>query len=260
MDDERAVIDHYTTGYLGKEVRGRLAAVGFDSTSIDPDELAGLEEFHVGGSEAAQAVARGVGMTAASRVLDIGAGIGGPARLFARRFGATVHGIDITPFFVSVAEALTRQAGLSGRVTFSIGNGLAIPFERGEFDVVTMMHVGMNVADKPRLFAEAHRVLRRGGRFAVYDLMRVGDGKVAFPIKWSSVPSTSFLGTPGDYEAALAGAGFTVEAARRFDYGRLPEPKTDGSGADVRLRNMIDALQSGIIAPVQIFTVRDGAA
>jgi ubiquinone/menaquinone biosynthesis C-methylase UbiE len=95
-----------------------------------------------------------------------------PAWIFADQFGATVHGVDLTPSFVCAAESLTRWTGLSGRVSFSTGSALRLTFGAAESDVATLVHVGMNIADKDALFAQAHRVLRPGGVFAIYDIMR----------------------------------------------------------------------------------------
>ena len=102
-------------------------------------------------------------------MLDVGSGIGGPARYFASAYGCDVTGIDLTPAFVELANELTSRTGLADRVRFVQGSALALPFEAGSFDLATMNHVGMNIADKATLFAEVRRVLRPGGRFMIYE-------------------------------------------------------------------------------------------
>src|SRR3546814_3455016 len=114
-------------------------------------------------------------------LLDIGCGLGGAARHFARACGCTVTGVDLTPEYVAVAEALTRMVGQADRVAFRAGSALDLPFEAASFDAATLLHVGMNIPDKDRLCAEAARVLKPGGVFGVYDGMRVGDGALTFP-------------------------------------------------------------------------------
>jgi SAM-dependent methyltransferase len=109
--------------------------------------------------------------------------------------------------------------GLDERVVFrcEAAEGMAVP-EAG-FDVATMLHVGMNIADKAGVFAAVRRALKPGGVFAVYDLMLVGEGEIAFPMPWSSVAESSFVEGPGAYRAALAGAGFDLVAERaRVDF------------------------------------------
>ena len=145
-----------------------------------------------------------LGLAPGVAALDIGCGIGGTARTLAARYGARVEGIDLTPEFVAVAEALSRLAGVEG-VAFRTGSATALPFEAARFDLATMLHVGMNVADKAALFAEAARVLRPGGRFAVFDVMRVGPGEIAYPMPWAGSPDISFVETPDAYAALAAG-------------------------------------------------------
>ena len=94
-------------------------------------------------------------------LLDIGSGIGGPARYFARHHGCRVTGIDLTEEFIAVARALTSRLRMEGQVSFEQGSALSMPFPASTFDVATLLHVGMNIAKKAQLFAEVRRVLNR---------------------------------------------------------------------------------------------------
>jgi SAM-dependent methyltransferase len=116
--------------------------------------------------------------------LDIGSGIGGPARMIALRYGCRVTGVDLTPHFVEAARALSGMCGMADRVRFVVGSAVALPLRAASFDLALLLHVGMNVPDKSALFREARRVLRDGGTFAVYEVMRTGEGKLAFPVPW----------------------------------------------------------------------------
>nr|WP_277351919.1 class I SAM-dependent methyltransferase [Arthrobacter sp. SF27] len=254
-----------------------MAAVGLDPDHFEPDDLAAVDQFHVGGADAAENVARGAGISSGMRVLDIGSGIGGPARLFAHRFGATVQGVDLTPSFVTTAQSLTRRCGLTGQVSFSKASGLDLPFSDGEFDAATMMHVGMNVAHKDSLFREVHRVLRRGAVFAVYDIMVTGEGDPQFPLPWAASAETSYLRSPQDYVRELEAAGFTVTGERnRHGFAleflsraqaRLSEndPRLAGMRlvlgpeGPVRMGHLAQAIREGTLAPVEIYSRREEA-
>lgn len=152
-------------------------------------------------------LAEAVGIKPTTRVLDLGCGIGGPARYLADTFGCQVTGIDLSPAFVEAAAYLTERCGMSGRLTFQVANALHLPFEDAAFDAVFLQHVAMNIQDRDALYAEVRRVLAPGGRFAVYDLV-LREGDVAYPVPWASEASTSFLLSEGDTRMALERAGF----------------------------------------------------
>ena len=133
-------------------------------------------------------------------LLDVGSGLGGPARYFARYQGCRVTGIDLTEEFVAVARTLTSRLGMDGQISFQQGSALSMPFAAASFDVATLLHVGMNIADKDRLFSEVRRVVKPGGIFGIYDQMREADGELAFPVPWASVPQTSFVETAATYK------------------------------------------------------------
>jgi ubiquinone/menaquinone biosynthesis C-methylase UbiE len=103
--------------------------------------------------------------------------------------------------------ARTRSAD---RTRFVEGSALDLPFEDASFDAATLFHVGMNIADKARLFAEARHTLRRGGTFAVYEVMRKGQGPLPFLLPWADSEATSFVETHDTYRALLAAAGFSI--------------------------------------------------
>lgn len=177
-----------------------------------PEALAGLDQFHARGWEATVDLAAALAPQPGWRVLDIGSGLGGPSRYLAQVFGAHVEGIDLSADFVGAAGWLAERCGLGPAVHYRTGDALALPFADGHFDAVWMQHVAMNIADRPRLYAEVARVLRRGGRFATYDVVaRDGAEPPDFPLPWARQPADSALETSDAMRALLDGAGLAVQ-------------------------------------------------
>ena len=151
-------------------------------------------------------------LTGAERVLDVGAGIGGPSRFLASRYGCRVTGIDLTAEFCRVAEMLTRRTGLTDKVSYRQGNALDLPVEDMSFDVVWSQNAAMNIADRDRLYGEMRRVLTPTGRLALQDVAAGPGGDPYYPTPWANDKSISFLFTPQSTRAALERIGFRVLA------------------------------------------------
>ena len=186
------------------------------------------------------------------RVLDVGCGLGGPARYLARHRGARVTGVDLTPGSVEVARELTSRCGLAEVVDFQVGNALELPIPDGSVDAVCLLHVGMTIEDKPRLFAEVRRVVRPGGWFAIYDVMRVGVGEIDYPVPWARAAEASFVAEPGTYRRLLGEAGFRVEHERdRREFGI---ESLSGIGHDFATANLVEAMRRGLLAPTEMIS------
>jgi SAM-dependent methyltransferase len=274
---EASVAHHYSHGSLEAAIRSGLAAAGKDLAALVPADLAPVDEFHIGGREATEHLAQSLGLVPGTRLLDIGCGIGGAARYFAAEHGAQVAGIDLTEEYVAVAARLAEWVGLSGQVRFVQASALDLPFEAGAFEAATLIHVGMNIADKVALFAEAARVLAPGGRIGVYDIMRTGEGPLAYPVPWAAGETTSFLAPIDAYRGALAAAGLEVVALEnRRDYAEAffervrarlrgqdgPPPlglhMLMGPDAPAKVANMMRNVAEGLMAPVEIVARKAG--
>jgi ubiquinone/menaquinone biosynthesis C-methylase UbiE len=174
------IVEHYTKGGLLDRILEKLDAMGVSVDALTPADLKPVDEFHIGGVAATDDVLDQLEIGTDTQVLDIGSGIGGTARHIVARHGAQVIGLDLTPEFVDAAQRLTELVGLNA--AFQVGSALDMPFEDDQFDLATLIHVGMNLPDKPKLFTEAARVLRPRGAFAVYDVMLLCDEHPAFPL------------------------------------------------------------------------------
>jgi SAM-dependent methyltransferase len=229
MADDTAIRDHYGRDGLYDTIIEALAEAGKDVSRLTVRDLAPLDHFHGRGLEATAEMADLLPVAPGDHLLDIGCGIGGPARYMADRFDCRVTGIDLTDAFCDVARRLTGQVGLGDRVGFRQASALDLPFEAESFDCAYSQNVSMNIADKGRFHAEAFRVIRPGGHLGLSELTLGDGGPPVFPTPWSDDGSTSHLVTEAETLASLSAAGFTVvtvqdkTGAARASFARMRE-------------------------------------
>jgi len=208
-DHTRSVADHYHADDIAETILGALEDAGRPRTAITIDDLAPADEVHTRGREATVELAGLTSFSSDLRVVDVGCGVGGPARYLASTFGCHVTGIDLTPGFVDAAARLTHAVGLSDKVSFHCGSALQMPFEDAAFDLAWTVQMQMNIADKPRLYAEIARVLEPGGRFVFQDIVSGDGGDLLLPVPWASDASHSHLAAPQTLRQTILDAGFT---------------------------------------------------
>ena len=209
---------YYASGRedLAPIVLDALVAAGRSIEPLDPDDLAAIDEFHGLGRAATLALAELAEVGAGTRVLDVGAGIGGPARTLTRHFGAEVTALDPTARFCALHEELNRRAGLTEQIEVVRGDGREMSFEDGRFEVVLTQAVWPSVEDKAALLAEIHRVLVPGGRLAIFEAMAgPGGGELEYPLPWADAPAESFVVSAEQAQALAADAGFAVAEWRQ---------------------------------------------
>ncbi|MEO8305559.1 MAG: methyltransferase domain-containing protein [Betaproteobacteria bacterium] len=210
MTNDRDIAGHYSQGKLLQRLTAALAGDGVDAAHPTIDALRPYDQFHGRGFEATVEMADSLEVAATDRLLDVGSGIGGPARYFAHRYGCAVTGIDLTAEFCDVARVLTRWVGLDGKVAFQCGNALAMPFANDHFDGAYSMNVSMNISDRAGLYRETHRVLKPGGWLMLSELAKGAGGELDYPTPWANTADTSFLSTPEETQQGLVDAGFDV--------------------------------------------------
>lgn len=276
MSGNEDIKAHYTHGDLFGTITQALHKMGLSDPQEQIDAIAGIDNFHMGGAEATHALTEEIAPSAEDHLLDIGAGIGGTARYLANTTGCQVTGIDLTEEYVRTGNALNEMLGLSDKISLLTGNATEHPFPDAGFDHACMLHVGIIIHDKASIFSQTFRVLRPGACFAVYDVMQLADRPLVWPVAWSPGPETSFLATPDAYCTLLKNAGFEVSAVTSKAglaltmFERIMETAATsglpplglhilmGEQAGIKLRNMYDNVQNGIIAPVMIICRKPG--
>ena len=212
---ESQVAQHYGIGGVLRAIDAGLAQMGVDPMHPTAEALKGVDEFHTAGFASTTALLDQVLIPKGAHVIDLGAGIGGTARFLADHYEVTVTGIDLTAEYVEAGQILTNRLGLADRVQLVHGSALELPMPDESADLVTMFHVGMNISDKAALMAEAARLLKPGGTFALFDVMQDRNPEpLAFPLPWSGVAETSFVQSPQVYEDAGSAAGLVKQTQR----------------------------------------------
>jgi ubiquinone/menaquinone biosynthesis C-methylase UbiE len=204
------VTSHYSRGDLLARLNAALQSDGIDVAHPTFEALAPYDQFHGRGMEATIELANLMPARATDLILDIGSGIGGPARYVASRFGCRVIGIDLTPEFCDVARHLTRLLGLEDRVSFRVANALATTVADASCDGAYSMNVSMNIADKGAFHREIARVLKPGGWVLLSEIASGGSAQPDFPTPWARTADTSFLATADETRRSLVAAGFDI--------------------------------------------------
>jgi sarcosine/dimethylglycine N-methyltransferase len=205
--NERGARSYYHPAGLVGRLQALLGGQVGDEAPT-PNSLASFDQFHTGGLRATIAIGDLLGVAPGSLIVDIGAGLGGPARYFASR-GLRVIGIDSSEPFVEAARFLTKSADLEGAVDIRVGDARNIDLPDKSADGAVMLHVSMNIEDREALYAAIWRILRPGAPFVTYDVVSVS-GAPDYPVPWASDPSTSFLFTEQATRTALERAGFEI--------------------------------------------------
>lgn len=204
----QAVASHYDQDDICAGIRAALDASDLDQSALTIDDFAGMDEVHTRGREATVEIAGLTQISSDMAVVDVGCGVGGPARYLASTFGCHVQGIDLTPSFIEAANYLTDLVGLSDKVSFENASALDMPYADQSFDLAWTVQMQMNISDKAALYAEILRILKPGGRFVFQDIVAGPDGAITLPVPWASSHSHSHLMAPDPLRETIVGVGF----------------------------------------------------
>lgn len=272
-DLEDSVARHYGVADLTDRILRAMAAAGIDADGASPEQLAPLDEFHIGGRAATVHAVAKMGLTPGDHVLDVGCGLGGASRYIASTIGCRVTGIDLTPEYIAAAEELARRTRLGDRVSFRVASALDLPLQDRAFDAAITIHAAMNIKDRGGLYRETARVLKPGATFCIYDVMKGEKEGLAYPVPWAESPATSHLTTPQEMRTLLRDAGFEVgevedrtafgiaffrEALARSAGGAPPLGLhiLMGTTAREKFQNMLASLESGAVCAVVMIAKR----
>jgi len=269
-----SIADYWTHGDLLTAVLDALTRAGADVDNLSIEEVMPLDHLHGRGFEATREVAAYLQISKNDHLLDIGSGVGGPARLIAHTHGCRVTGIDLTPEFCAVATELSQRLGMTDSVQFQVGDAMALPFDDAGFDAALTHNVSMNVPDKRLFFAEAFRVLKPGGRFAAAEIAAGAGGTPILPTPWAETEEGSHLTTADETHDVLEAVGFevldvvdgTAKAVASYEEGRARVARDGppilgphvilGEGAKEKLRNSAANVEAGRVVPVEFICCR----
>ena len=270
MTDVQAIADHWGRGDVYGLILAALEETSKRLDQLTVEDLAPVDHFHARGFPATVELADRLSIRSGQQILDIGCGLGGPARYIAQRFGCRVSGIDITEPFVTAANQLTTLLHMQDQVTIELGDGQRLPYADAFFDGAYAQHVTMNVADRPQFFAETFRVLKPGAFFALTEHGLGPTGAPHHPVPWSEDGSGAWLITPAETRSLLEQTGFEAieiedtgakyvagykAAIARAERGELPPLGTHilmGATALPKTRNAARNIEEGRTHPIQL--------
>ena len=208
MDYEEAINKQYGMADLGTKILNALRDEGIDTKKLIQENLASIEDLHIRGRSATMELTQGAGLNDSMKVLDVGCGIGGPARAIVTKYGCNVTGLDLCKEFCDAAEIINNQLGLGKKIEIRQGNALDMPFDDVSFDFVMVQHVLMNIKNKNDLFSQIHRVLCPQGRLALYEICAGLNIPIHYPVMWANDTSINFLINPNEFRKLIKDNGF----------------------------------------------------
>lgn len=229
------ISQHYGSNGLADRILSALKQAGKNPSSLTVEDLAPIDQFHTRGLAATRELISFADAKPGWRALDVGSGLGGPARVLAAEKNCHVTGVDITEEFCKVATLLSKLTALGHVTEFRHGDATALPFENGRFDLVWTMQIQMSIEDKRRFYGEIFRALKPGGRFVFQDIMGGPGGEVHLPVPWATSRESSFLISIDALRETLKQVGFQIERLEDTSEEALAWRKTQPAAAGLTL-------------------------
>lgn len=197
----------YGSADLTARVLSALERAGADLEHLSREDLSLFDEFHAGGLDATREMAEFAGIKRGCKVLDVGSGVGGPARTLAAEWNCSVVGIDVTASFCDVARELNRRVGMSDRVEVVCADAVEMPLDEEQFDIAWAQFSLPSIEQQAALFRQIKRVLKPNGTF-VFDTLCAGPGgPIHLPVFWANSEAANHIRDPSSMRAELEAAG-----------------------------------------------------
>jgi SAM-dependent methyltransferase len=240
--------------------------------SLTSDDLEALDAFHAGGRAATRELAAMAGVPQGVRLLDVGCGLGGPARTLAVEYRASVVGLDAALEMVQAAKMLNVHLGSGDNPRLMCAQGALLPLAPESFELIWMQHLLPSVADKLGLVASLERVLAPNGIIALHEVVALPGKRLDFPLPWADSPEGSYLTEVDELLEIWASCGLEPVVvqdwtARAIEWFDAPRPEAWrhlnlrlvlGQEAGLRARNLAKALREGQAQIVQAVFRRQG--
>ena len=262
-----SITNHYGGEGMVERVLSALSDEGMDLANLDWKNLTSFDQFHTRGLPATREQARLAAPAAGANVVDLGCGVGGPARCLVAEYGCHVTGIDLTPEYIKLAELLGAGCQMSAQLLFKVADALKTPFKNEVFDLAWSQNVSMNVEDKHKFYGETERILKPGGRLITSDIVAGSCTEIQWPLPWARETSISFVAAEEDMRDAMESVGFriiewrdtTEEAVSVFQQpnqkqrrGKLGVGLIAGPDFPERSANLANGLAAGVFKSVLI--------
>ncbi len=220
MINSKSIENFWTRGDIFTRVHQAMTEAGLINKELNIEDLFPIDQYHARGIAATIDLGKRMPISKNQKILDIGCGLGGPARYYAKEFKCFITGIDITPSFIEIGNEFNKLTSMSNNVHLLVGNGEILDFKNETFDGAYSQHVTMNISDRKKFFSEAFRVLKKGSFFAFTEHGLGPEGDPIFPLPWANSSEMSFLLPPETTISILKDVGFSdikiIETADKY--------------------------------------------
>jgi SAM-dependent methyltransferase len=236
---------YYSPNNLYNKIVEGLINLGKDLSTVTPDDLQPVDEFHIRGDTATKELIKLANFTPDMHILDVGCGVGGSTRRLSHETGCYVTGIDLSDEYIDAAERLTQLLNMQDRVKFHACSALDLPFDENTFDGAWSIQMNMNVEDKLGWLKEVYRVLKPGARAVLYEVCGNKNSPIHFPVPWAQDSSMSFLIPQESFRDGIISTGLTIEVwndktdLAQKAFARMIEPNGESTLPDLGLHLLI---------------------